>query len=926
MTNKPIALTAILVFAAGISLPGCHRDSNLTEQERIQRAKDFEDKGNLTASILELKNAIQKNPNSPQARLLLGQIYLKAGMGEEAEKELTKAEKLGVNHETIQIQLGEALILMGEYKRVLAEIQAGSQTSKINLARIQQIRADALINQGKIIDACNLYQQSLATDINNPPTYWGLAKCAVAKSDAAKAKELLNAALKINDKQSMTWVYVGDLERSNNNIQDALAAYNKAFKLDPNNLDALQKRIGINLWLGQVEPARKDLDQFLKFSPKSPAAYYLRALFDMHTKKYPEALDNLQEVFRIAPNYQPALLAYATVSYGLGHYEQSINSAGKVLGAVPSNLMAAKILAGSLLKTGDANGALKILAPFLSRYPDDARLLAIAGETYLQVKDYNKAMGYLDRASELDPKNAAVKTSLAAGHLAEGESDKALTDLELAASLTTEPGRADMALVTLHLQRKEFDLALQAIAALEKKLPNNPVTQNLRAAALLGKQDRAGARKALEQALAIQPTFFPAAVNLARLDMADNKPDAARKRFETILEKDKGNIQAMLALADLAVFEKKESDYVSWLERAAKADSKAVKPRAALARYYLAKKDNQKALALANEAVNNNPGSLEALNLLGATQITVGDKAASITTYTRMTQQAPQSPDAFLRLAIAQIVDKQPGKARITLQQSLRLKPDFVQAQVALLRLELGDNKPDAALQIARQIQMQQPSSSIGFDNEADIWVFEKRYSQAIKAYEQALAKGAGSTAVIKLHRVLSLTGDAKGADQRLTSWIKQNPKDSAVRSYAAEFYLKNNRNREAITQYEELQKLAPENVLVFNNLASLYQREKDGRALATAEYALKLAPENAGVQDTLGWILVQQGQLPRGMELLSKAAAKAPKIGTIRYHHGVALAQGGRKAEARKELEAAIGSGQKFPELEDAKTLLKGL
>src|ERR1700690_1187715 len=165
MTNKPIALTAILVFAAGISLPACHRDSNLTEQERIQRAKDFEDKGNLTASILELKNAIQKNPNSPQARLLLGQIYLKAGMGEEAEKELTKAEKLGVNHETIQIQLGEALILMGEYKRVLAEIQAGSQTSKINLARIQQIRADALINQGKIIDACNLYQQSLATDI-----------------------------------------------------------------------------------------------------------------------------------------------------------------------------------------------------------------------------------------------------------------------------------------------------------------------------------------------------------------------------------------------------------------------------------------------------------------------------------------------------------------------------------------------------------------------------------------------------------------------------------------------------------------------------------------------------------------------------------------------------------------------------------------
>jgi hypothetical protein len=30
----------------------------------------FEDKGNLKGSIVELKNAIQKNPNSPQARLV----------------------------------------------------------------------------------------------------------------------------------------------------------------------------------------------------------------------------------------------------------------------------------------------------------------------------------------------------------------------------------------------------------------------------------------------------------------------------------------------------------------------------------------------------------------------------------------------------------------------------------------------------------------------------------------------------------------------------------------------------------------------------------------------------------------------------------------------------------------------------------------
>ena len=88
-----------------------------------------------------------------------------------------------------------------------------------------------------------------------------------------------------------------------------------------------------------------------------------------------------------------------------------------------------------------------------------------------------------------------------------------------------------------------------------------------------------------------------------------------------------------------------------------------------------------------------------------------GDKAASITTFTRMTQKAPQSPGALVQLALAQIADKQLGNARGNLQQALKLKPDFLQAQEALMRLELADNKPDAALQIARQIQAQQPKS-----------------------------------------------------------------------------------------------------------------------------------------------------------------------------------------------------------------------
>jgi Flp pilus assembly protein TadD len=202
----------------------------------------------------------------------------------------------------------------------------------------------------------------------------------------------------------------------------------------------------------------------------------------------------------------------------------------------------------------------------------------------------------------------------------------------------------------------------------------------------------------------------------------------------------------------------------------------------------------------------------------------------------------------------------------------------------------------------------------------------QKRVPEAIKAYERALTNGADSTGLIKLHRALHLSGDTKSAEQRLQGWLKQRPEDVAVHAYAAEHYMATQRDREAIVQYEEVLRLAARNAVALNNLAILYQRAKDSRALGVAEQAHKLAPDHPGVKDTLGWILLQEGQLPRAVDVLGDAASKAPKAGAIRYHYGVALARSGRKAEAKKELQAAIASGQKFTGLEEAKSLLKRL
>jgi len=926
MTRYSAPLATLLILSLFAPVAGCDSTARLTEQEHIQRAKDFEDKGQYKGSIVELKNALQKNPDSPQARLLLGQIYLKVGMGAEAEKELSRAGELGVNSEAIKPQLGEALLLMGEYKRVLDEINPGEQTTKANLARIYQIRADAMLKQGQLKDACNLYQQSLDIDKENPPAYWGLAQCAVAEQDMAKARALLEAALKIKSRQAETWISVGNLEQYNKNLQVALAAYGNALKSEPNNLEALQSRAALNMALGQLKSAQTDIEKVAKLAPKSTFSFYLSALLNFEQKKYPEARNDLNEVFKITSDHMPSILLAGATSYELGSYEQAESQLNRFLARFPNHAYAIRVLAATQIKQEQPEKALKTLVPLITPNVKDVAALALASDAYRIQGESVKSAEYLERAAAIDPKNVAIQTQLGLSHLSTGDNQLAIVELGNAASLDSSQYRADMLLVKAFLDRKEYDKALAAIDVLENKLPNSPITHSMRGNALFGKNDLSNARKSFEKALAIDPAFFPAAGSLAELDIRDKQPEAARKRFERILDRDKNNLQAMMALAKLAAMNKQEMDYVSWLEKAAKAHPNAIQPRAALARYYLARKEGQKALAIANETVNANPDNPAALDLLGSVQLAMNDKISATSTFTRLVQETDQSPDALVRLALAQVSENKLAAARTNLQHALKLKPDHQPSLDALIRLEIKDKNPEKALQIARQTQARLPNNPFGYEREGDIYLYWKQPALAVKPYEKAQSIRADSSGLIKLHRTQTLAGNTQAAEQLLSDWLKQHPKDLAMRAYAAENAVANGRNKEAIAQYQAIQTQDPKNAIVLNNLAGLYQREADSRALQTAEQALKLAPENPALQDTLGWILVEQGQAQRGLELLRKALAKASNNESIRYHHAIALARTGDKAGARKELETLLKAAPSFPEAAAAKAFLKAL
>lgn len=925
-TRSKTASVILLVFVL-VGLQACDRLRNYSEQELLQRAKNFQNKGDLKASVIELKNALQKNPNNVEARWLLGESYIKTGQGSEAEKELQKAHQLGVSEESIMPSLGQALLLQGQYTRVLDEIKVGSAASSKSMAKIQQIRGEAQLSLGHFEEGCALFNASRETDAGYVPAYRGLAKCAAVKGDIEGAKSLLDNALKLDGMDVVTWVLLGDFERERNNLQAAEDAYLKARKIDANNVGAFLGMTSVYSGKGDYGKAANEIRSARKAWPNNLIIQYAQAYVLFKQKKFTEARDVLQQVLKIMPDHMPSILLSGEVSFALGAYEKAASDLNGYLTQFPGNIVARRMLAATYLETGRADLALKILNPILTENTKkDALLLALAGEAYKALGAYDKATEYLEKAIAIEPKNIGGHIELAMSQLAKGDAERAVSELEAAAALDPAQYKANIALVQIYLSKKQFDKALQSIEALEKKQPKNPVTFNLKGVAYLGKNDFINARKSFEQALALDPSNISSSINLAQLDLKDKRPEAARKRFEDILQKDKLNMQAMLMLANLAVKSGKEQEYVSWLEKAAKANPSALQPLALLANYYVQKKEPQKALRVAHEAQSANPQNPEALDLLGSVQFAFGDKDNALVTYNKLVQLTPRSPVAYYKLASVQSATKNNAQVRISINKALELKPDYLEAQTALIFLEMEEGKLGEAVKIAQIIQRQSPKSPVGFALEGDVLMAQKKYAEATNAYKGAMLLSQNGLFAVKVHLAQSLAGDLKGADGVLLQWLKKYPDDVIVRGHLAQTYMQAGRNKQAIEEYELMLQKTPNGVSLLNNLALLYYQEKDPRALPIAEKAYKLSPNNVSVMDTLGWILTEQGNLVRGVEILQKAATAAPKNLDIGYHYAVALAKSGDKLKARKQLEILLAPGQTFPKIEQARTLLKQL
>ncbi len=924
MKNRKSTVTgAVSALLVSLMLSACGGDNPET---MLASAKDYLAKNDSKAAVIQLKNALQSKPDLAEARFLLGKALLEEGNATAAEVELRKAADLKYPADQLIPLQARTLLVLGQTKKVVDDLAKTPLSSPEGKADLQTSVGRAYLALGKPDAALTAFNAALVALPNYGPAVFGQARIKAASRDLPGALVLIDSVLEKNPKSYEAMQFKGDLLAVQGNSKASTEVYVKLLESRPDYLPAHASLVSRYLESGNMEAASKQFESMKKLAPAHPQTTYIQAELLYRQKKFNEAREPIQQHLRATPDSIQGQQLAGAIEYELKSYATAEKFLLAVLPKTPEIGLARRVLIASYLRSGQPDKALAALQPILDKIGNNSNLLALAGEVYMQNGDADKAGSYFTKAAALDPENKGKQTSVALSHLAKGETETAYRELEKIAS--TDSGvRADMALIASQLRNRKFDQALQSIAGVEKKQPENPLVDNLRGTALLGKGNVPAARQSFEKALSKNPAYFPAAASLARLDMAEKKPEDARKRFENVVAKDPKNTQAWLALAELqARSGAKAEDVAALISKAVAANPVDVPARLALINLYLGVNEPKKAESAAQDALGALPDNPAILDAEGRAQQAAGNFNQALSTYGKLAALMPTSQQPHLRIAEIHLAAKNKDAAMQSLRKALAVKPDSIEAQRGMMMLDLDAGRTDDAIATARKIQKQHPKNAAGYLLEGDAYALGKSWKEAVNAYRNGIRQTGSDELAIKIFAVLSAQNVAGESEKFADSWLKEHPKDDRFRLFIAESATARKDYSLASKHYRIMLESQPNNPIIMNNLAWVMAQSKDPKAIELAEKAYKLAPDQPSIADTLGTLLVSKGEIDRGLDLMKKANTLAPKDPAIKLNLAKALIKAGKNADAKKELDELAALGEKYPANKEVQELLQGL
>ncbi|MCA8278078.1 tetratricopeptide repeat protein [Burkholderia cepacia] len=409
---------------------------------------------------------------------------------------------------------------------------------------------------------------------------------------------------------------------------------------------------------------------------------------------------------------------------------------------------------------------------------------------------------------------------------------------ELARATGETRGPAILALQALLVRGPDRVGGLAVLKDMLKNDLNRPEAQLAIARQQLAVDDKDGAAQSLKQALQIRPDYLPAALMLSQMGPAERAAGIAS--FEKYVQQNPKSRDARLALSQLYLADDRLDDAQKQFETMRRLDSKDPTPLMALALIKIQQKKLDEATAYLKQYVQ------------------LGDKQPNL--------DVGQGYIYLAQIAIDQNNDAQASKWLDKVDQTSQ---HYLPAQITRAQLLQKQGKTDEARKVLDDLPITDPrDAAVVARTDASILFTAKRYPEA---------------------------------EARLGQAVQDFPDDPDLRYDYAMAAEKTGHYTTMEKQLRELIRTQPDNPQAYNalgySLADRNQRLPEASKLI--DKAMTLAPNDAYIMDSLGWVKYRMGDTAGAAKVLRRAYELQPNA-EIGAHLGEVLWKSGAQDDAR--------------------------
>ena len=686
------------------------RDPSARAEKSYKRAEKYLQENKPDAAVIELRRALQLNPQLAKAHFALGTVELQRGALLTAFQQFYAASQIDPDDQQAQIMVAELLARAHNFTQSRRQAQQilsrwpDNKTATLLLAEselgVQDYKhGEALVNE------------VLAAEPNNVRALQDLAFLQLARNDMAQAQATLRRAWQLDPKSSAAVALLSATYEGQRDLQTAESVLQDALRQNPNQISFQSLLAGF----------------YMRHQRYADAESLYRQIRD-NTKDRPEYRDVLAEFYLSASRPKDAETEYK-----------------RLVQANDKDWQSWRGLAISYLVQGRPDDAIGVLDRVLKNSPKDWEGLALKGRILLDRNQAAEAVPLLQQSHKIHPEAPEPAFDLARAYIAQGKLKDAQAALQDVMKVNPNYPGALILLAALNLEGGRVEQALQNLKEDEAREPASIQRSFLLSQAYAAKGDYRSAESQLQSILGGAGAPAQKGVilqSLASIKLAQERYAEAAKLSTTALEISPRLPTALYVLA-MSYVGQKEPD------KAIEAVKSRLDKAPDWAQGYqvlgqVAQRAGRLPLAMDsfNRALSLDPKLTSAALGLGDTywMNKQGDLARQ--QFEKVAQQ--ESGRSYALARIGQIYEAAGdfGNARTSYEKALAADPDNLTAKnnLAWVYVEHGGNI-DLALKLAEEAKEKAPEDPMVTDTLGWIYVKKGSYEAAVENLKISVAK-----------------------------------------------------------------------------------------------------------------------------------------------------------------------------------------